>query len=116
MSSILLTVRQSLGIQNDFDGFDGEIIVAINTAFMSLNQLGVGPEDGFVVSEVTDTWESFLGDGVTNLEGVKSYICLKARLLFDPPTSSYLLEAIQRSLNELEWRLNVEVEPDPETA
>jgi len=106
MDSILLTIRKMLGITADFDGFDTDIIVALNTAFMSLNQLGIGPSVGFVVSDEEQVWSDFLGT-TTNLDGIKSYIYLKTRLLFDPPSNGFLVASIDRQLTELEWRLTV---------
>ena len=77
---------------------------------MSLNQMGVGPESGFSISDKTKTWVDYLGANA-NLEAVKSYIYLKVRLIFDPPTSSSLIEAINRQIAELEWRLLIQVDP-----
>lgn len=104
-----------LGIQSDFDGFDVDIIVAINTAFMSLNQLGLGPATCFSITGIDETWTDFL-EAAINIEAVKSYIYLKVRLLFDPPSNSFLVDAITRQISELEWRLNTQVEyvPIPE--
>ena len=110
MDSILLTIKKLLGIENDYDGFDNDIILAINTAFMSLNQLGVGVEEGYSISGIADVWSDFLLTS-TNLEGVKSYIYLKTRLLFDPPTNSFLIEAINRQIEELGWRLLIQADP-----
>lgn len=113
MDSILLTVRSTLGVETDYEGFDPEIILAINTGFMTLNQLGVGPVDGYKISDDTEVWTDFLEEE-TNLEAVKTYICLKSRLLFDPTTSSFLIEAIKNQISEIEWRLMVQTEPPTE--
>ena len=107
--SILTSVKKLLGIPEDYDPFDKDVVMHINTAFFSLNQIGVGPPNGFVISDKTTTWSEYLTDS-TNLEAVKSYIYLKVRLLFDPPTSSIITESINRQITELEWRLNVAVE------
>lgn len=109
MESILLTIRKMLGIDEDYDGFDIEIIICINTALMSLSQLGIGPEDGFAITGVNETWTE-LFNGVTNIEAVKSYIYLQTRLAFDPPATSFLLESMFRQLTELSFRLNVQAE------
>jgi len=77
---------------------------------MSLNQLGVGPLEGYSISGIEEKWSDFLG-AVTNVEAIKSYIYLKVRLLFDPPSNSFLVEAINNQILELEWRLAVQVEP-----
>jgi len=109
MDSILLTIKKMLGIETDYDGFDVDIIVGINSAFMSLNQLGVGPEIGYGITTIDDEWADFLVAD-TNLEGVKSYVYLKTRLLFDPPSNSFLVDAITKQITELEWRLNVQAD------
>ena len=109
MDSILLTIKKMLGIETDYDGFDVDIIVGINSAFMSLNQLGVGPEIGYSITTIDDEWADFLV-AATNLEGVKSYIYLKTRLLFDPPSNSFLVDSISKQISELEWRLNVQAD------
>jgi len=111
MESILVTIRSGLGIEADFDGFDSEIIMAINNAIFSLNQLGIGPDGGFSITGIDETWDQ-LFDTVPNLEAAKSYILLKTRLEFDPPTTSFLVDAIDRQILEAGWRLMVEVDPD----
>jgi len=106
MDSILTSIKKQLGIEESYTHFDSDIMLHINTAFMSLNQLGVGPEEGYHISSATDLWTDFLE--ATNLEGVKSYIFFKVKLMFDPPASSYVLSAIERMVTELEFRLNVQ--------
>ena len=110
MDSILVTIRSGLGVDLDFSGFDGEIIMAVNSAIFSLSQLGVGPEVEFAVTGIDETWEELFGE-VSNLQGVKSYILVKTRLVFDPPTTSFLIGAVERQNSELEWRLMIEVDP-----
>jgi hypothetical protein len=112
MDSILTSIKKLLGIEEDYTQFDPDIIIYINSTFMSLNQIGVGPETGFTISDKIKKWSDYLGEN-TNLEAVKSYIYLKTRLIFDPPTSSFVLEAIERQITELEWRLMVQTEPEP---
>lgn len=111
MDSILITIRKGLGIEADFDGFDSEIIIGINNAIFSLSQLNVGPVSSLKVTGIEQTWDE-LFDSVPNLEGVKSYILLKTRLEFDPPTTSFLIGALDRQILEIGWRLMVEVDPD----
>lgn len=111
MDSILLTVKSSLGVEIDYEGFDTEIILAINTAFMTLNQLGVGPTEGYKITNFEDAWTDFLAADVINLEAVKTFVQLKSRLIFDPPPNSFLVEAINREITQLEWRLTVQAEP-----
>ena len=109
MESILTSIKKLLGITEDYEHFDADIIMHINSVFMILNQLGVGPEKGFSISDETATWNDYLLDG-SNLEAVKSYIHLKVKLLFDPPLSSSVMESMQHMISELEWRLNVQAE------
>lgn len=109
MTSILTSVKQTLGIESTVTAFDVEIIQAINSALMMLDQLGIGPEGGFVITSESEVWTDLLGD-YTNLEAVKSYIYLRTRLLFDPPTTAHLIDAIERQIKELEWRLTIKRE------
>lgn len=109
MESILTSIKKLLGITEDYEHFDADIIMHINSVFMILNQLGVGPPNGFSISDETATWSDYLQDG-KNLESVKSYIHLKVKLLFDPPLSSAVMEAMKQIISELEWRLNVQAE------
>lgn len=106
MESILTSIKKLLGIDEEYEHFDPDIIMHINSVFMILNQLGVGPEKGFSIKDIDSTWSDFMPPG-SNLEAVKSYMHLKVKLLFDPPSSSAVSDAINRSIAELEWRLNV---------
>ena len=105
MDSILTSVKKMLGITAEYTHFDSDIIIHINSVFMILNQLGVGPKEGFSISSDVETWDEFTNDNLT-IESVKSYMYLKVGLLFDPPTSSNVLDARNRLVSELEWRLN----------
>lgn len=105
MDSILISVKKMLGIAAEYTHFDADIIIHINSVFMILNQLGVGPKEGFSISSDVETWDEFTNDNLT-IESVKSYMYLKVGLLFDPPPSSNVLEARNRLVSELEWRLN----------
>lgn len=107
--SILTTIKKLLGITEEYEHFDQDIIMHINSVFMILTQLGVGPSNGFRISDKTATWDEFIEEG-TNLEAVKSYVYMKVKLLFDPPISSTVMDCINRMISELEWRLNVAVE------
>lgn len=109
MDSILTTVKKMLGITEDYEHFDTDLVIHINTVFSILNQLGVGPEDGFNITDKTEKWTDFIQDS-KKLESVKSYVYLKVRLLFDPPQSSIVTEAVNNMISELEWRLNVAAE------
>lgn len=106
MESILQSVKKTLGLDADYDVFDPDVIMHINTTFGTLQDLGIGPESGFMIEDATATWDSYvLGDN--RILSVKSYVYLRVRMLFDPPTSSYHVAAIQEQIKELEWRLNV---------
>lgn len=94
-----------LGIAEEYEHFDADIIMHINTVFMILTQMGVGPEEGFTIEDDLATWSDFIEDDVKFYEGLKSYMVLKVRVLFDPPTSSAVMEATNRMIDELEWRL-----------
>ena len=110
-TSILKTIRASLGILPDFTDFDPELIVVINSAIMAVSQLVIGLKEGFSITDDTATWAT-LFDETTTIDGVKSYIIIKFMLEFDPPGTSFLLESFNRQLNELAWRMMVEVDPD----
>ena len=110
MDSILTSIKKLLGITEEYENFDQDIIMHINSAFMILNQLGVGPKSGFSISDKSSTWDEFIPES-SNLEAVKTYVHLKVKLMFDPPLSSTVIEAIKSQINELEWRLNVSVDP-----
>ena len=107
--SILTSIKKLLGITEEYEHFDQDIIIHINSVFMILNQLGVGPSNGFSITDKTAVWSDFISEG-ENLESVKSYIYLKVRLLFDPPTTSAVMESMNRMISELEFRLNVSAE------
>lgn len=106
MNSILTSIKKMLGIEEEYDCFDTDIILHINSVFMILTQMGVGPSEGFTISDKTTTWDEFLQD-TKKLESVRSYVYLKVKLLFDPPLSSAVMDATNRLISELEWRLNV---------
>lgn len=111
--SILTSVKKVLGIPSDYDHFDRDILLHLNTVMSILNQLGVGPEKGFIVEDESTLWSDlFDGDIDTNkMMYVKSYVCLRVRLLFDPPTSSGAIDAMERQMRELEWRITVTRDP-----
>lgn len=109
MESILTSIKKLLGITEEYDQFDPDIIMHINSVFMILTQLGVGPAEGFSIEDDTAVWTDFIQD-IKKLESVKTYIYLKVKLAFDPPLSSAVIESMNRLINELEWRLNVAAE------
>lgn len=108
MESILTSIKKLLGPEESYDHFDTDIIIHINSALMVLNQLGVGPAEGFSISDKEAVWTDFVPE--KNVEAVKTYVYLKVRLIFDPPQSSFLVAAIEKQITELEWRLNVKAE------
>lgn len=110
MESILTSIKKMLGITEEYTHFDNDIIMHINSIFMVLQQIGVGPEKGFVIEDSTSTWADFLEDP-TQLQIVKSYMALRVGMLFDPPASSVVAEAKKQLIAEFEWRLNVAVDP-----
>lgn len=110
MESILVSIKKLLGIAEEYAHFDSDIIIHINSVFMILNQIGVGPSEGFSITGKYETWEEFTSDNIA-IESVKTYIYLKVKLMFDPPSSSAVMESINRQISELEWRLNVSVDP-----
>ena len=110
MESILTSVKKLLGIEEAYTHFDPDIIMHINSVFMVLNQLGVGPTNGFRIEDDKDTWSDYMSDE-DNIDAVKSYMQLKVKLLFDPPQSSAVMEAMKRMIDEFEFRLNVAVDP-----
>lgn len=105
MDSILLTVKKGIGIDPSYEAFDPDIIMHINSVLFILTQEGIGPKEGFNITGPNETWEDFLGESLSNLSAVQSYVTLKTRLLFDPPQSGTLNEQITKLISELEWRL-----------
>lgn len=106
--SILMTIKGLLGYSGIANVFDSDIITAINTAMFRLGQLGVNNGDPFAIQDESSTWGEYLREDY-NLESVKSYILIKTRLLFDPPTNSYLVNSLQNQLNDLEYCIRDEI-------
>lgn len=109
VDSILTSIKGLVGVTPSDTNFDNEIIIHINSAFMALQQLGVGPSTGFYISSDEEIWSDILEDR-KDLESVKTYIYLKVRLVFDPPQNSFLVDSIKNMITELEFRLNAQVE------
>lgn len=102
--SILTSTKKVLGLEDEYTPFDVNVLMYINSTFSKLNQLGIGPENGFAIVDKSTTWDAFIGtDARFNL--VQTYVYLSVRLLFDPPQTSYLIEAIKEQMKEHEWRL-----------
>lgn len=108
--SILQTTKKMVNLVPEDDSFDLDIITDINSVFTVLEQLGVGPEGGFTIASADDVWTDYIPADSKNINAVRTYMALKVRLMFDPPTTSFVLEAINNQIQELEWRLNAQVE------
>lgn len=110
--SILLTAKRSLGLEADYAPFDGELIIHINSVLANLNQLGIGPEGGMFITGVDETWSDFLVrvDELMpdpRLNHVKSYMQLRLKMLFDPPSTGYVVTSYEKMIQEAEWRIMV---------
>lgn len=116
--SILDDVKKLLGIDSSYTNFDTDVILHINSVFSILSQLGIGPSTGYMIEDNTATWDAFVGTDL-NLNDVKTYIVTKVKLFFDPPQNSFVIAAMEKQIQELEWRINVKREgeswtdPDP---
>lgn len=109
MESILTSIKQLLGLGEDYTPFDNEIVMDINSVLMTLNQMGIGPAEGFVITCDEETWSDFLGEATkARFEAVKTFVHLKVKLVFDPPQNSSHLQALKEQAAEYEWRLNVQ--------
>lgn len=109
MDSILTSVKKMLGIAEEYDHFDADLIMHINSVLTILGQLGVGPDEGFFIEDDGAEWTDFVPD-MSNLQFIKTYVYQKVKLLFDPPQSASAIEALNRSIRELEWRINAQVD------
>lgn len=110
MDSILNNIKKLLGIDSDDDSFDPDVMAMINSTIPALAQMGIGPVNGFIVTSADNKWIDWLVDPTINLEGVKTYLYLKTKLIFDPPTNSTVIDAFNKNLQELEWRMMLAVE------
>lgn len=108
--SILTSVKKLLGIVEDDENFDMDVMIHINTYLNHLNQIGVGVK-GFTIQDKNAVWSDFLGDDVSRLQAVKTFVYIKVRLIFDPPNSSYVASELNNAVKEIEFRLNAEVDP-----
>ena len=102
--SILKTIKQLIGCPDDFEQFDLDLTIHINSAFATLTNLGVGPKEGYRIIGPDNVWSEFEEDA-QKLSLIKDYVYIKTRLLFDPPTSGSLMDSLKEQLNEMEWRL-----------
>lgn len=106
LDSILDSTKKVLGLAPEYDVFDPDILMHINTTFATLNQLGIGPEAGYFIEDAEVTWDAFLGDD-PRFNQVKTYVFLRVKMLFDPPATSYLIDAMKEQIQEYEWRISV---------
>lgn len=110
--SILKSIKKNLGLAEDYDVFDEDVITFINSALGTLTQVGIGPAQGFLVTGDAETWENLLGAD-QRFGPVKSFVTLHTRLAFDPPGTSFHISAIQEQLREMLWRLEIAANPAP---
>ena len=109
--SILTTIKKLLGLDEDYEVFDPDVTIHINSTFLTLNDLGVGPKNPFVVNDKSQTWADFFqGNNALDFQSVKTYVYLKVRLLFDPPSTSFAIDSMNKMADEYAWRLNVRAE------
>lgn len=109
MNSILDSIKKLLGIPSEYNVFDDQIMMHINSVLLTLNQLGLDSAKAFSITSSDDTWMSLFGSR-TDLESIKTYIYLKVRMFWDPPATSFHIQAVQEQIAELEWRLNIQLE------
>lgn len=118
-NSILTSTKKILGMESGYTAFDLDVITHINTAFSTLNQLGIGPADGYMIEDATPTWDAFFGTN-KKYNSIRTYVHLFVKLIFDPPQTSYLITAMEKQKDELTWRLSTVreetdwVDPDPD--
>ena len=111
MNSILKSIKSLLGVEDSYTHFDDAIMMHINTTLMTLTQLGVGPSSGFAIKDDSATWSDYVPEStLARIEAIKTYVYLNVRLLFDPPINSSHIEAINRQIAMLEWRINAAVD------
>lgn len=108
--SILLSIKNMIGINSEDKDFDLTLVNNINSALFTLTQIGVGPQEGFSISGPDEVWNDFIGE--TNLGNIKLYIYLKLRLSFDPPTNAFVVEAIKEQIKETEYRLHIQMDKE----
>ena len=110
MDSILASIKKNLGVDENCEHFDPDIITYINGVFMTLMQIGIGPSTGFAINDKNDLWSDFIPEDFQCVSAVKSFVTIKVKLLFDPPLSSSVIESMNNMANEYEWRLREAVE------
>lgn len=112
MESILTSIKKLLGIAEEYEQFDADIIMHINTVFETLTQLGVGPEEGFYIEDKTKVWTDYVSNPI-KYHAIKSYMFMKVKLLFDIASlGAATIAAYERLISEFEWRINSDAEHD----
>lgn len=110
-NSVMLTVKKMLGIAEEYHAFDLDVITNINAVFLTLNQLGVGPRYPFLITGPETQWEDFLGlEQNQILQGIQTYMYMRVRMMFDPPTNSFLVDSLRKQIEEMEWRFMTQVD------
>lgn len=109
MGSILGEIKEQLGLGAEAVGFNPELVLHINAVLSDMNQLGLGPDDGFEITGPDEEWEDFLGND-PRYNNAKTLMFLRIKMLFDPPQVGYLLTAYEKMIDKAEWRLNIQRE------
>ena len=107
--SILATIKKIIGLDAEYTPYDMDIIVLINSVFMTLHQLGIGPAEGFSIKDYSAKWSDFVTNNI-RLNAVQEYVYMKVRMVFDPPGNSFVMDALKENCKELEFRMNVQAE------
>lgn len=115
IESILISMRKQIGLDKDCSDFDSDLIMHINSAFLNLKQIGVGPDEGYAIENDEDEWNDYIDieehpELKTLLSAIKTFIFIKVKLIFDPPQSSAVSALLKEALAEAEWRINLEAE------
>lgn len=108
--SILTSIKKLLGIQEECEEFDADILMHINSAIFTLRQIGVGPDSIYTVYDKSQTYDDYLGEGKPEQAQVKTYLYYKVRVGWDPPSSSFAIDSLEKKIQEAEWRLKTEIE------
>ena len=111
MDSILSSVKAYLGIPETDNYFDDNLVIQINSIFSILRQLGCGPVEGYQITGFSNTWDEFLQNEPEKLQIVKTYLGMRVRQIFDPPTNGTLAQALDRQVQEMEWRISTLCDP-----
>lgn len=108
-NSILLTIKSMLGLEKDYTPFDEELVWHINSAIMVAHQLGIGNYN-FAITGSSETWQDWLGDSADRISAIQHYIYMQTKLSWDPPANSFVVSALQKQIDEMTWRLNIQAE------